>query len=83
MLETRFDGLLEDVNAIASEDRRTRKRLHDLEGFAQAYLDVQKTHRRAEERQYRRLANAIALGGLAMSVAMFVLAIVTLWVHTH
>lgn len=77
-----MDDLKVDVNAIAEEERRTRKRLHDLEGFASAYLDIQKNARRQEDRQYRRVANAVAIGGLAMAVAMVVLTIVTILYHT-
>ena len=71
----------DDVTELVTEGNRTRGRLHNLEGFAQAYLDVQREHRRSEERQYRRLTNAINLGGLAMSVGMLILAAVTLWAH--
>lgn len=66
---------------LAREAERGRGRLHDLEGFAAANLEVQKMHRRAEERQYRKVANAIAFGGLAMAFAMVVLTVVTIVVH--
>ena len=60
---------------------RARTRLHNLEGFAQAYLDTQKANRRQEERQYRRLANRVQVGGLAMAFGMLILTGVTLLLH--
>ena len=73
--------LREDVKAMRDQIERSRTRLHNLEGFAQAYLDIQKTNRRQEDRQYRRMANKIALGGLAMAAAMVLLSVVTLVYH--
>lgn len=70
-----------DVQTLSAQVERSRTRLHNLEGFAQAYLSVQRENRRQEDRQYRRLAQAIQFGGLVMAVAMFVLAAVTLWAH--
>lgn len=81
ILETKLDGIVADLADLRTEDNRTRTRLHNLEGFAQAYLETQKVHRRAEERQYRRLANAIGVGGVAMSFGMLALAVVTLITH--
>lgn len=83
MLAERIKGLREDVSTLTEESARTRRRLHDLEGFAQAYLDVQKVHRQSEERQYRRLTLAVAAGGALMSGAMVALTVVTLLVHAH
>lgn len=81
VLETRLDGLVTDVAEIRTEDVHTRRRLHNLEGFAQAYLDTQKQHRRQEDAQYRRLTQAISLGGLAVGIGMLALALVTLFTH--
>lgn len=76
-----MDGLRGDVSELTAEVSRARTRLHNLEGFAQAYLDTQKANRRQEEQQYRRLSNKVALGGLAMAVGMLVLTAVTLVMH--
>lgn len=73
--------LRQDVHEVSSQVERSRTRLHNLEGFAQAYLDVQRENRRQEDRQYRRLSQAIQFGGLIMAVAMVVLTIVTLLAH--
>lgn len=81
ILETKLDGIVSDLAELSTEGGRTRRRLHNLEGFAQAYLDTQKVHRRQEESQYRRLGNAIGLAGITLSFGMLVLAAVTLIVH--
>lgn len=60
---------------------RSRLRLHNLEGFAQAYLDIQRENRRQEDRQYRRLAQAIQFGGLVMAAALVALGIITIVLH--
>ena len=55
VLAERIEGVRRDVNELAEETKRNRTRLHNLEGFAAAYLDQQRENRRGEERQYRRL----------------------------
>lgn len=74
-------GVREDVRALSAQMDRSRTRLHNLEGFAQAYLDIQREHRRQEETQYRRFANRVALGALGMAAAMVALTLVTLLIH--
>jgi hypothetical protein len=54
-LQEQLQGVREDVAEIVAEMGRSRTRLHNLEGFASAYLEAQKTNRAGEERQYRRL----------------------------
>lgn len=55
VLAERIEGVRRDVSELAEEQKRARTRLHNLEGFAAAYLDQQRANRRGEERQYRRL----------------------------
>jgi hypothetical protein len=81
-LEEAVRGLREDVQTLSAQIDRSRTRLHNLEGFAQAYLDTQKVNRRQEDNQYRRMGNRIALGGLVMAAAMVMLTVVTLLSHT-
>lgn len=80
-LEAAVSDLRADVQAMSAQLDRSRTRLHNLEGFAQAYLDAQKANRRQEDRQYRRMAQAIQFGGLCMALAMVVLTVVTLLLH--
>ena len=70
-----------DIAALSAQVERSRTRLHNLEGFAQGVLDIQRENRRKEEAQYRRVANAIALGGLAMAFGMLLLTAATLYFH--
>lgn len=44
-------------------------------------VDAQKAARESEARQYRRLANAVQVGGLAMAAALVVISVVTLIYH--
>ncbi len=55
VLVERIEGIRSVVNELAAEQQRNRTRLHNLEGFAAAYLDTQRANRRSEDRQYRRL----------------------------
>lgn len=77
VLAERLEALRGDVTAIVDEQRRTRDRLHNLEGFAAAYLSVQRENRRSEDRQYRRLelrvqvlTVVIAVGAIVVPLAV-------------
>lgn len=70
-----------DIAALSAQVERSRTRLHNLEGFAQGVLDIQRENRRREEIQYRRVANAIAIGGLAMAFGMLILTAITVYFH--
>lgn len=69
VLVERLEGVRGDVSRIAEEQKRTRTRLHNLEGFAAAYLDQQRQNRRGEERQYRRLEVRVQVLTLAVGFA--------------
>ena len=66
---------------MSAQIERSRTRLHNLEGFAQGVLDIQRENRRKEDLQYRRVANAVAIGGLAMAAGMLMLTAVTIYLH--
>ena len=70
-----------DVSEIKTEIGAARQRLHSLEGISSAFLAWQKDARLKEAKQYRRLGNIVGLGGLALSVALVVLAVVTFITH--
>lgn len=80
-LEVTVAEMGKDIVSLSAQIERSRTRLHNLEGFAQGVLDIQRENRRQEERQYRRIGNAIALGGLAMAAALVVLTAVTIIIH--
>lgn len=76
-LEERVQGVREDVAELVAEVQRHRKRLHDLEGIAQAYMDTQKVHRQREAQQYRRLGIQIQVLTVVVALAAIVAPIVT------
>ena len=80
-LEEAVRGVREDVTELVAETNRSRTRLHNPEGFAQAYLDVQRENRRQEKRENEKLSMMIGVGGLAMSLAMVALTVVTIFLH--
>ena len=61
MLETKLDDLGADVRELASEERRTRKRLHDLEGVAGALVDVNRDRQRQEKQRQEKVARRLSI----------------------
>lgn len=57
------------MTELKEETLRARARLHNLEGVAGAFLDMQKDNRRKEDTQYRRLGVRIQVVGLALTLA--------------
>ena len=80
-LEVTVNEQGKDIASLSAQVERSRTRLHNLEGFAQGVLDIQRENRRKEEVQYRRVANAIAIGGLAMAFGMLILTAITVYFH--
>lgn len=76
VLAERLEGVRREVSELVEEGRHTRRRLHDLEGFAAAYLDVQRENRRAEGRQYRRLELRLQVLTVVIACAAVVVPIV-------
>jgi hypothetical protein len=73
VLAERVAGLRDDVTELVEEEKRARTRLHNLEGFAAAYLDVQRENRRSEAQQYRRLE--LRLQVLTVAIALVAIAV--------
>jgi hypothetical protein len=69
VLAERIKGLRDDVQELSEEQKRSRGRLHDLEGLAAAWADTQNVNRRAEARQYRRLELRIQVLSVAVGFA--------------
>lgn len=80
-LQEQMQGVRDDVTELVEESRRTRTRLHNLEGFAQAYLDTQKANRRLEQRQYRRLESRLHVLTVAIAIAAIIVPIVVAYLH--
>jgi predicted nucleic acid-binding Zn-ribbon protein len=66
-----------DIEEIRAEMSRTRTRLHNLEGFAAAYQDMQQMNRRAEERQYRRVEIRLQVLTIVLGLATILSPLVT------
>lgn len=81
VLAERLEGVRRDVNELADEVKRNRTRLHNLEGFAAAYLDQQRANRRGEERQYRRLEVRVQVLTLVVGLAAVVSPILVALLH--
>ena len=76
-LEEQVRGVRRDIGELVAESTRARKRLHDLEGVAQAFMDAQAVNRRQEERQYQRLGIRIQVLTIVVGMAAVVAPIVT------
>ena len=81
VLTERLEGVKEDVAELRQAFRDDHHRLRTVESAVTHMLDAQRAARESESRQYRRMANAIQFGGLAMAAAMVALTIVTLLIH--
>lgn len=75
-LEEWRQGVREDLGELVAETARTRRRLHNLEGVAQAFADAQKVAREAEARQYRRLTLALGFLGVVVAIAAIIVPLV-------
>jgi hypothetical protein len=73
VLAERIAGVKADVRELSDEQQRQRTRLHNLEGFAAAYLDTQRENRRSEAQQYRRLE--LRLQALTVVIAIAAIAV--------
>jgi len=72
VLETKLDELGRDVRELATEERRTRKRLHDLEGIAGALVDLNRQRSREAHRRQRRIEWWLRIIATFVAVAAFV-----------
>jgi hypothetical protein len=63
---------------IVTQVRGMSTRVRSLEDVAESFLAAQRLNRQKEERQYRRIANAVQLGSMLMAVALVALSLITL-----
>lgn len=82
VLAERLEGVREDVAELREQRRDDHHRLRSVEAAVKTMIDAQTAARQAESRQYRRLASAVQVGGLAMAIAMVVLTVVTIVAHS-
>jgi hypothetical protein len=65
-----------DVTELRTESLRSRTRLHNLEGVAGAFLDMQTQNRRREAEQYQRLGVRIQIAGIAIGIGAIIVPII-------
>ena len=70
-----------DIADLKNEAARTRDRLHNLEGIASAFVNMQHENRRQEDRQYRKLGTRIGWAGLLLTSAVVLEPIIRAFVH--
>lgn len=83
VLVERLEGVRQDVAELRQQRKEDHHRLRSVEAAVSQMIDAQRSARQSEARQYRRVATAIQVGGLAMAVAMVLLTIVTILVHSR
>ena len=81
-LVQRVSDLADDLHELREIRKEDHHRLRNVESAVKGMVDAQKLARDAEDRQYRRVANALQWGGFAVGLGLFALALITLLVHT-
>jgi len=82
VLAERLKAVQEDVSELRQLRKDDHHRLRGVEASVAAMLEAQNIARESEERQLRRLGSRIALGGLAVALAMVALTIATILINT-
>lgn len=68
-LEERWEDLRADLQELVSEERRTRKRLHDLEGVSGMLVEQEKLRREATADRQKRLERRVSILAVVVSFA--------------
>lgn len=82
VLIERIKAVQQDVAELRQSHREDHHRLRSVESAVRQMIDAQRAARESESRQYRHMATAIQVGGLAMAVAMVILTVVTILAHS-
>lgn len=69
VLAERIEGVRQDVSQLAEEARRTRTRLHQLEGVTGTLVDSYKQRRRDEQRRERALSRRLNVLSVVIAAA--------------
>lgn len=69
VLAERIEGVRQDVSQLADESRRTRTRLHQLEGITGTLVDAYKQRRRDEQRRERRISRRLNVLSVVIAAA--------------
>ena len=70
-LEAHVADIRSDVAELVQEERRTRKRLHDLEGVAGALVDLNRQRSREAARRQKRIEWWLRVIATAVAVLAF------------
>jgi len=81
VLETKLDALHSDVTELIAESKRTRGRLHDLEGIASVLVNVNKQRAKDEQRRERKYTRRLNLLTALAAVAAVVSPILVAFIH--
>lgn len=81
VLQEQVKGVREDVTELVAETQRTRKRLHDLEGLAQAQVEAQRLQRQHLDDRQRRTEVRMEVLSVLVAVAAIIVPIVTVALH--
>ena len=80
-LEEQYRDLVRRLDDRKAEEKRTRDRLHKLEGITGTLVDEMKHARRQEAVQYRRLELRLQAMTVAVAIVGIALTIATLLTH--
>lgn len=76
-LEEQVRDFERDMGVVTTELGSHRRRLHDLEGIAGTFVNLQKEARRKEAEQYQRLGVRIQILSVVVALAAIVAPIIT------
>lgn len=82
VLAERLKAVQEDVSELRQIRKDDHHRLRSVESSVAMILEAQTLAREAEERHLARLGTQVALGGLAVAIAMVALTIATILINT-
>lgn len=68
-LEALFGGLRDDVQQLRSEEGRTRKRLHDVEGLLDTLVEQEKVRIRVTRESQRRMRSRLEVLTVVVALA--------------
>ena len=71
-LEQAVKDMADDVREVSDESKRTRQRLHDLEGTAGMLVEQEKFRREATALRQKRMERRISMLAVVVSVAALV-----------
>jgi hypothetical protein len=81
VLAERIKAVQEDVHELRQHRRDDHHRLRGVEAAVAQMIEAQRLAREGEARQYKRLASAVRMAGLLVSLTLLALTVVSVLVH--